>query len=199
MKLLVATSNPGKLRELRAMLDGLDIELVTVREAGIDGEVVEDQPTFEGNARKKATTLARRAGFAALADDSGLEVDALSGAPGVYSARYAGEGATDQANVAKLLGALGESADRSARFRCVLALAWASGEVAFVADGRCEGAIAFAPSGDGGFGYDPIFVATGHERSMASLDAAEKNAISHRGKAMAAMRGFLETSTQQQQ
>jgi len=192
MKLLVATSNVGKLRELRAMLEGLAIELVTVKDVGIDGNVVEDAETFEGNARKKASTLALRAGSPALADDSGLEVDTLGGAPGVYSARYAGEGATDAENLAKLLVELGGSDARSARFRCVLAFSWPNGEVGFVTDGRCEGSIAHAASGSQGFGYDPVFVPEGESRTMAELDPAEKNAISHRGRAMAAMRRHLE-------
>lgn len=199
MKLLVATSNAGKLRELRAMLEGLDVTLVTVAEQGIDGEVVEDQETFEGNARKKATTLARRASLAALADDSGLEVDALDGAPGVRSARYAGEKADDAANVAKLVDALAGVDERTARFRCALALAWPSGEIAFVADGRCEGAIADARRGSGGFGYDPVFVPRGESRTMAELTADEKNAISHRGAAMRAMRAYLASARASQQ
>lgn len=198
MRLLVATTNAGKLAELRAMLGDLGVELVSVRDLGIDGEVVEDADTFEGNARKKATELARRSGMTALADDSGLEVDALGGAPGVYSARYSGEGATDATNVAKLLlelcviGAFDDvSAAPSARFRCVLALAGPSGAIDFVADGRCEGGIVSAPRGESGFGYDPVFVPAGESRTMAELSKQEKNALSHRGAAVKRLRAYF--------
>lgn len=194
MKLLVATTNRGKIAELRGMLGDLGIELVTVADVGIDGEVVEDAETFEGNARKKATELARRSGLSALADDSGLEVDALGGGPGVYSARWAGPGATDSSNVEKLLGVLEnvEDGKRGARFRCVLALAGPSGAIEHVTDGRCEGSIARAPRGEGGFGYDPVFVPTGETRTMAEMTAEEKNARSHRGAAVRAMRAFFQ-------
>ena len=176
------------------MLGDLGIELVTVTDLGIDGEVVEDAETFEGNARKKATELARRSGLSALADDSGLEVDALGGAPGVYSARFAGPGATDGTNVDKLLGAIVDVDDpaRTARFRCVLALAGPSGAIEHVTDGRCEGRITRERRGEGGFGYDPVFVPAGETRTMAELTSEEKNARSHRGAAVRAMRAFFQ-------
>jgi len=186
MKLLVATRNRHKLDEIRAILSLPGIELI-----GADvhtpplPEVVEDAATFEGNAIKKARTLCDASGLWTLADDSGLEVDFLGGAPGVFSARYAGEGAGDAANNARLLRELEGVDDRRARFRCVLALAAPDGRV-WTVEGRCEGRIARAPSGAGGFGYDPLFHPDGGTCSFAELTPAEKNRISHRARALAA-------------
>jgi XTP/dITP diphosphohydrolase len=150
--------------------------------------VDEDADTFAGNAAKKALAALAATGLAALADDSGLEVDALGGAPGVRSARYAGPTQDDSANNAKLLGALTAVSDtrRSARFRC--ALVWVSGDgTRLIAEGTCEGTIAHAPRGSGGFGYDPLFIVGGSGRTMAELSPEEKNRISHRARACAKM------------
>lgn len=190
-RLLFATSNRGKVRELAALLEGI-VEVVGLADVAIDPEVVEDGDTFEANARKKASVLATRAGLPALADDSGLEVDALDGRPGVRSARFAREGATDAENVAALLGALEGVEPRDARFRCVLAYADADGSVLHVTEGRCEGTITRAPRGEDGFGYDPVFVRVGETRTMAELSQAEKSASSHRGVAARAMRTWME-------
>lgn len=194
---VVATGNRGKLHELRELLADLPIDLKAMAEAcprKID--IVEDAPTFEGNARKKARVVAEACAMPVLADDSGLEVDALDGAPGVRSARYAGEGATDGENNRKLLTALEElgSAPRTARFRCVLVL---HDPIALaeplITEGTCEGEIANGPRGAHGFGYDPIFIVRDvpGRRTMAELSDAEKNAVSHRGRAVAAMRARL--------
>ncbi len=183
MKLLAATRNPGKLAEIRALFDLPGIRIVGADElAGLPG-VDEDGATFEANAVKKAVTLARAAGLWALADDSGLEVDALGGAPGVRSARYAGEAADPRANNRKLLAALAGRADRAARFRCVVALSDPAGEVRTAA-GACEGRIVEAPRGARGFGYDPLFAPAGETRTFAEMPPAEKHARSHRGAAL---------------
>ena len=183
MKLLVATRNRHKLAEIRAILGLPGVELVGADEIPRLPDVVEDAPTFEGNALKKACTLCRASGLWTLADDSGLEVDALGGAPGVHSARYAGAPASYSANNAKLLAALAGAADRRARFRCVLALCAPDGRT-WMVEGRCEGRINNQPRGAGGFGYDPLFVPDGHDSTFAELPAAVKNGLSHRGMAL---------------
>jgi XTP/dITP diphosphohydrolase len=183
---VLASANPKKAREL-ADLVGSRVVLVP-RPADVP-EVVEDAETFVGNARLKAVALVAATGLAALADDSGLEVDALGGAPGVRSARYAGDAATDDDNVAKLLADLdalgaGDPIARSARFRAVLVLRRPDG-AEIVAEGVVEGTIAAAPRGSAGFGYDPVFVpADGDGRTFAEMDTADKHAISHRGRAL---------------
>jgi len=187
MRLLVATKNRHKVREIAQVLGLREDEVTSALDFPDLPDVVEDGATFEANAVKKAVSLARATGRVTMADDSGLEVDALDGAPGVYSARYAGEPADDAANNAKLLKALARAGDRRARFRCVLALADPSGRVRTV-EGCCEGAIAAAPRGAGGFGYDPVFVPEGHERTFAEMAPAEKHRLSHRGRALAAAR-----------
>jgi len=195
---LLATTNRGKLAELKALLDDLPIELVTLEDALPDRHhVVEDGATFEENALIKARAAASAAMLVTLAEDTGLEVDALGGRPGVRSARFAKEGATDAENNAALLNALEEVEDgqRVARFRCVLALIdpWAEpDERERTTEGRCEGAIARVPRGAGGFGYDPLFIVDGLERTMAELSEDEKNRISHRARAVLAMRPALE-------
>jgi XTP/dITP diphosphohydrolase len=195
--LVVATSNRGKLHEFRELFADLPIDLKPMAEAlPRKIEIVEDQRTFEGNARKKARLVAEACAMPVLADDSGLEVDALDGAPGVRSARYAGEGATDSQNNRKLLTALQEmgEAPRTARFRCVIVL---HDPIALaeplIADGTCEGEIATGPRGAHGFGYDPIFIVRDvpGRRTMAELSDDEKNTISHRGRAVHAMRSRL--------
>lgn len=183
MRLLVATRNRHKLAEIRAILAVPGLELVGADEAPGLPEVDEDAPDFEGNAVKKARTLALAARCWTLADDSGLEVDALGGAPGVTSARYAGPQADTPANNAKLLAALQGITDRRARFRCVLALAAPDGSARIV-DGRCEGRILEALRGAHGFGYDPLFVPDGHTQTFAELPPEVKNRISHRARAL---------------
>jgi XTP/dITP diphosphohydrolase len=150
-------------------------------------DVVEDRDTFAGNARKKATEIAAVAGVTCLADDSGLEVDALGGRPGVHSARYAGEGATDARNNEKLLEELREvpEADRKARFRCAIVVVAADGRELAAADGACDGQIGYEPRGTHGFGYDPLFIPDGYTETMAELDPETKNEISHRAEAAA--------------
>lgn len=195
--IVLATTNEGKAQELRALLRDLPVQLVTTADLfGDTLTVSEDGATFEENAAAKARALCKATRMLALADDSGLEVDALDGRPGVRSARFAHDRATDAENNAALLRALEEgesSASRTARFRCVLALAspWADDDVRF-AEGRVEGIIARDPRGSGGFGYDPLFLADeAGGRAMAELSEDEKNAISHRARAVRAMRPLL--------
>lgn len=195
MRLILATRNPGKVAELESRLSDLGIEPVSA--SGVDGapEVDEDRETLHGNAEKKARALYDHTGEPSLADDTGLEVDALDGAPGVRSARYAGPDADDAANRQRLLAALAETDERTARFRTVLAYADDSGVMHF--DGVCEGAITRVESGDGGFGYDSIFVpADGDGRTFAEMSADEKNTISHRGRALDAFVAWLQASRQ---
>lgn len=188
-RIVLASANPKKVVELREILDasGLAVELLP-RPAAV-AEVVEDADDFVGNARLKAVALADATGVAALADDSGLEVDALDGAPGVRSARYAGEAATDADNVARVLSQLVAAgatapADRTARFRCVIVLRDPDG-AEVVAEGTVEGHLVDGPRGSGGFGYDPLFVPDdGDGRTFAEMSAAEKHRISHRGRAL---------------
>lgn len=183
MKLLLATRNRHKLEEIRACFNLAHLDIVSALDLPDLPEVEEDGDTLEANAEKKAATLARLTGLWALADDTGLEVDALDGAPGVYSARYAGSGATYADNCRKLLGALRNESRRTARFRCVIALSDPAGETRWV-EGCCEGVILHAPRGEGGFGYDPVFQPDGHGETFAEMASAAKNAISHRGRAL---------------
>jgi XTP/dITP diphosphohydrolase len=188
-RLLLASGNPGKLRELRAILRGLPVELVGLADAGEPPEVAETGDTFLDNALQKARAYAAWSGLAAVADDSGLEVDALGGAPGVRSARYAGQGAGDQANLDKLLAELDgvPPERRTARFRCAAVLVDPRlGE--WHAEGVWEGRLLQAPRGSGGFGYDPVFVPDGWDRTSAEVDPATKDAASHRGQAFRALR-----------
>jgi XTP/dITP diphosphohydrolase len=183
MKLVFATRNRGKLTELRQLVAPLGVEVLSEGEVTLP-KVEEDAPTFAGNAEKKARSAHAATGLAALADDSGLEVDALDGAPGVRSARFSGDH-DDAANNRKLLESLAGVLDerRTARFRCVLAFVDERGGVQ-KADGTCEGRIAHAPRGTGGFGYDPLFLVGSGPLTMAELSAEEKNRVSHRGRAM---------------
>jgi XTP/dITP diphosphohydrolase len=196
LTIVLATSNHGKLVELRALLGDLPVQLRSAREVlGEQPSIVEDGATFEANALLKARAIARATRTLALADDSGLEVDALGGRPGVRSARFAHERATDAENNAALLRELSnvEEGERGARFRCVLALVdpWQESDV-HLADGSCEGSIARAPRGSGGFGYDPLFLVSGQDgKAMAELSEAEKNQVSHRGRAVQALRAIL--------
>jgi XTP/dITP diphosphohydrolase len=193
--LLVATNNPGKVREFEELLAGLPqpVRITFPAQEGLVLEVDESGETFEENARIKALAYARASGLLTLADDSGLEVDALGGAPGVHSARYAGPGAGDADRYRKLLGALAgvPVGQRSARFRCVVALALPGGSVQ-TAEGTCEGEIGFEPRGEHGFGYDPVFVVKGYGgQTMAELPPEVKNRISHRARALAAAQPIL--------
>jgi len=183
MKLLIATRNNHKMGEIRQILAIPSLELIGMEAYRDIPEVIEDGDTFEANARKKAVTLAKATGLWTLADDSGLEVDALGGEPGVWSARYAGEPVDYAANNAKLLKALANTTRRAARFRCVIALSDPRGRARTV-EGRCEGAIIHECRGKQGFGYDPLFVPDGFRETFAEMGSAEKNAISHRGKAL---------------
>jgi XTP/dITP diphosphohydrolase len=200
-----ATRNKGKLVELRELLPGVDVLSIddAAQRLGREiPEVVEDANTFAGNASKKAREVSRVTGLPALADDSGLEVDALGGAPGVYSARYAGAQGDDAANNAKLLAALaGVPAEkRTARFRAVLALADVTGPLGaevITADGTCEGIILDAPRGGGGFGYDPLFFAPELGRTFAEAGVGPKSDLSHRARAMKAIKPRLLAYLQQ--
>ncbi len=186
MRVLLATRNPGKVREFQALLGESGLRVVSADDLPGCPDVEEDGATFRENALKKAHTLARWSGLLTVADDSGLEVDALSGRPGVYSARYGGQGATEASNYLKLLGEMANvpSRERTARFRCAVAVVTPDGQEAVVS-GVCEGTIGWEPRGDSGFGYDPVFHPGGGEKTMAELTRPEKNAISHRAKAMA--------------
>ena len=184
MRLVCASANPDKVAEIQAIL-GDSIELAP-RPTDVP-DVVEDADTLLGNARLKAAAIGAATGEPAVADDTGLEVDALGGAPGVYSARYAGDGCTYADNVAKLLAELSDRTDRSARFRTVAIVVWPDGSETAI-EGECRGRIATAPTGDSGFGYDPIFVPDdGDGRTFAELSADEKHAVSHRGRAFRAL------------
>jgi XTP/dITP diphosphohydrolase len=191
LTVVLATRNAGKCAELRALLGDLPVALVTTQEVLPDDfKVQEDGETFESNAVIKAKAVCQASNLVAISDDSGLEVDALGGRPGVRSARFAHERATDAENNAALLRELEEIEEsaRSARFRCVLALASPWEQDVVVVEGRCEGSIARTPRGSGGFGYDPLFLVQGHDgRVMAELGEAEKNQVSHRGRAVNAL------------
>jgi XTP/dITP diphosphohydrolase len=195
MRILIATMNEGKLREYRRLLGdvpGLELETMASLPAPID--VIEDRDTFAGNAFKKAREIAVYAGIPCLADDSGLRVDALGGAPGVYSARYAGEGATDVRNNHRLLEALQHVPDgrRTARFVCAIAVVDADGQLLAASEGDCEGRIGREPKGTHGFGYDPLFIPDGYAKTMAELGPETKNRISHRAKAAAKLVPLLQ-------
>jgi XTP/dITP diphosphohydrolase len=194
MKLLIATHNRGKRTEYRELLAGLGLKLLTLDDAGIADDVEENGATFRENAQLKALSYARLSGLLTLADDSGLEVDALNGAPGVLSKRYAGEGKTDAERNVYLLQRLHAvpRAERAARFRCVIVIAEPNGTT-HTAEGTCEGEIAFEPRGTNGFGYDPIFIVKEKGVHLAELSATDKNRISHRGRAAVEARKILNT------
>jgi len=194
MKLLIATNNPGKLREYRELLAGLPVELTTPAQEGLHLEVNESGQSFVENALLKARAFARASGLPTLADDSGLEVDALGGAPGICSARYAGPGASDADRYRRLLRELEGVPweQRTARFRCVIALVTPDGQV-HTAEGVCEGVIAYEPRGEHGFGYDPVFYLPEYGCTLAQLPPEEKNRISHRGRAAQRIRPVIQT------
>ncbi len=191
-KLLIATHNPGKIREYQTLLADLPLTVTSLQAEQIDYDVEETGATFTENAVLKAKTYAHLSGLWTWSDDSGLEVDALDGRPGVYSARYAGPNATDQDRYQKLLVELRQRPDqpRTARFRCVIALALPNGEIHTI-DDTLEGVISAQPSGEHGFGYDPVFFIPELGKTMAELPADQKNRISHRGKAAARAKEFL--------
>lgn len=197
MKILIATRNPGKLNEYRDLLSDLStgagaLEWVLLTDLGIETDVEETGQTFEENACLKAAAYARESGLLTLADDSGLEVDALDGAPGIYSARYAGSGAGDVERYQKLLRELEgvPAEDRTARFRCVVAVSTPDG-VVHAESGDCPGQIAFGPRGSNGFGYDPVFYMPERDQTMAEVAPEVKNRISHRARALEAIKPTL--------
>ncbi len=189
--LVLATRNAGKTREIREFLGDLPVEIKNLDDFGLIPPVEEDGTTFDENAYKKASFTAKILGLPALADDSGLEVEALGGAPGVHSARYAGPHATDAENNATLLRKMEGETNRAAVFVCVISLAVPSG-AALTYEARCEGLIAEAPGGNKGFGYDPLFYYPPLNRTFAQLSAEEKNRVSHRGKALAELKKEFE-------
>ncbi len=185
--IVIATRNSGKIAEIKDLLKDHPVQIKSLDDFGPIPEVTEDGDTFEENAYKKASFTARVLGVPALADDSGLVVDALDGRPGVLSARYAGQGATDAERCEKLLAEMAAESDRRAAFECVISVAVPTGE-ALTYEARCEGLIAEEPAGDKGFGYDPIFFFPPMEKTFAQLTMAEKSRVSHRGKALAELR-----------
>ena len=183
MKLIIASNNAHKLSEMKAILAPFFDDVQSMREAGIEHETVEDGKTFMENARKKARELAEISGCCAIADDSGLCVDALGGAPGIFSARYSGAHGDDKANNLKLLRALEGERDRKAHYTCAIALCWPDGRE-LTAEDYLYGEIAYDERGTNGFGYDPLFLLPDRGLRTAEISAEEKNAISHRGKAL---------------
>ena len=198
MKIIFASANPGKIREAAEVL-GPDYEIVSPASLGITEEIPETGATLQENSLQKARYLYERTGLPCFADDTGLEVEALGGAPGIYSARYAGPGHDHQANMDKLLAELvrledsGKCPSRRARFHTVVTLILADGEPRFF-EGTCEGSIARGKRGDGGFGYDPVFLPDAYPgRTLAEVSEEEKNAVSHRGRAVRAMAAWLKS------
>lgn len=189
--LVIATTNQNKLKEFKEILKDLDIEVRSLADFGPIPEVIEDGETFDDNAYKKAWQTAKILGLPTIADDSGLVVEALNGAPGVYSARYSGEDATDEKNVTKLLSELKGVENRKAQFQCVLSIAVPSGP-ALTYEGNCEGAIIDERRGDNGFGYDPVFYFEEFDKTFAELSMDEKNKVSHRGKALAQVKSEVQ-------
>lgn len=191
-RLILATENEHKVREIRELLTGIAVEVTHLGELDDPPQLMETGATFAENAREKALACARATGELSLADDSGLMVDALGGAPGVRSARYAGEGATQQELIAKLLAELAgvPEADRTARFVCALSLCGPEGEIGRW-EGRVEGAITLDPRGEGGFGYDPVFLYPPAGVTFAEMQPDEKNAVSHRARALVQFRADL--------
>lgn len=192
LELVIATRNRKKVEEIRRILEGMPVTLYSLDDFPGCPEVDEDADTFEGNALKKATAVARYSGKPAIADDSGLEVYALNGAPGVWSARYAGVDADDRKNLERLLSELRgvEEGRRDARFVCVIALAFPDGRVETF-PGFVEGRIGIEPKGVSGFGYDPVFYPKGQDRTFAEMSRGEKDALSHRGEALRNLRAYL--------
>ncbi len=196
MKLLLATNNRHKVSEFKSCFaqKGIEVEIVTIREVGFDGEIIENADTFEGNAYIKAKALCDYTGLVTIADDSGLSVDILNGAPGVYSARYAGEGATDSENIDKLLSELKDNLPAKAKFVCLICVCKPNGETLYVS-GEANGEIIGERRGNGNFGYDPVFYYPPFKKTFAEISEEEKNTVSHRGKAIEKLlenKGFFE-------
>ena len=191
MKIVLASHNQGKVKEMGAILAKYGVELVLQSELGVNIDVEETGVTFRENALLKAHAVAKATGMPAIADDSGLMVDALNGAPGVYTARYGGEGLTDEQRYRLLLSSLSGQTNRAAHFYSCIACVFPTGEV-LTAQGVCDGTIAFAPMGQDGFGYDPVFFVPELRKTFAQMTAEEKNTISHRAKALAAFRNEFE-------
>ena len=183
MKFVLATNNPGKLKEMREILPGFGIEFVTRKDIGIDVEIAETGTTFHENALIKAKAICALSGLPSIADDSGLMVDALGGAPGVYTSSFGGEDLSDAERYNYLLQQLKKVEQRGAKFVCTITCAFPDGKV-ISARGECRGKIALEPAGSGGFGYDPVFIADGYNKTMAELTSYEKNTVSHRGAAL---------------
>lgn len=192
MKFVLATHNPGKLKEMSAILEKFGVEVVGPKDLGITVDVEETGSTFAENAMLKAKAICEEAGLPAIADDSGLCVDALNGGPGVYSARYGGEELDDRGRYMLLLNSMRGQTTRAAHFACAIACVFPNGDT-LTAEGKCQGTIAFAPMGEGGFGYDPVFFVPEFRKTFGQLTAEEKAEISHRGKALAAFSEKLET------
>ena len=190
MKFVLASQNRGKLREMTEILKDCGVEIVLQSDLGVQVDVEENGDTFAANALLKAEAVMKATGLPAIADDSGLCVDALGGAPGVYTARYGGEGLTDPERYTLLLNNLRGQTDRRAHFHSAIACVFPDGRV-LTAEGDCPGSIAFVPMGDGGFGYDPIFTVPEYKKTFSQLTAEEKNAVSHRGKALRAFAQVL--------
>ena len=185
--LVIATRNKGKTLEIKALLKGFPVEIKNLDDFGPIPPLEEDGDTFDENAYKKASFAARILGLPALADDSGLTVEALDGAPGIHSARYAGENATDEQRYLQLLGEMEGKSNRKAAFECVISIAVPTGP-ALTYEARCEGLITTEPAGSNGFGYDPVFFYPPYNKTFAQITIEEKNRISHRGKALAELR-----------
>lgn len=192
MKYVLATHNPGKLKEMGAILARFGVEVVSPKDLGLTVDVEETGTTFAENAMLKAKAICAAAQLPAIADDSGLCVDALIGGPGVYSARYGGDGLDDRGRYMLLLNNMRGQTTRAAHFACAIACAFPNGDT-LTAEGRCDGTIAFAPMGEGGFGYDPVFFVPEKAKTFGQLTAEEKSAISHRGRALESFVGKLET------
>ncbi len=181
--IVLATTNKGKTREIRELLAEAPVEIKNLSDFGPIPEVIEDGENFDDNAYKKAAFTAKVLGYPAIADDSGLCVNALDGAPGVYSARYAGDNASDADNVAKMLNALKDKKNRDASFKCVISIAVPTG-AALTYEGECNGVLASEPMGENGFGYDPLFFYPDFNKTFAQLSSKEKGKVSHRGMAL---------------
>lgn len=194
MKLIFATNNQHKVEEIQAAI-GNQLEVISLKQAGIDIDIPEPHDTLEANASEKSRTIHQLTGQHCFSEDTGLEVEALNGEPGVKSARYAGEDKAFDKNVEKLLSKLGNSNNRKARFRTVISLIWEGREWLF--EGICEGTITREPAGSGGFGYDPVFIPTGGHRTFAQMSMAEKNELSHRKKAADKLVLFLREQVHQ--
>ena len=191
MKMVLASKNPKKMKEMNEVLSGMGVEVCLQSDVGIDIDVEETGTTFEENSLLKAKAVMEASGLPAIADDSGLCVDALNGAPGVYSARYGGDGLDDTGRYRLLLANMPRGAARTAKFVSVITCCFPGGEV-LTARGECPGTIAFAPMGEGGFGYDPVFFLPKLKKTFAQLAPEEKNAVSHRGRALEAFQAKLE-------